>query len=340
VKDKLNIGVFRYNADGEVLRDMFQDELPSHPRVGNVDWQWSTLRFGNIVVPTAGPEFIEKNIDSYDLIFADMFEQPERLALFDKHNLWKKVVIFDTRDEPAFSRPELLDKCLLYIKRSWHDMYMPKNRDNILVLDFGILQSYLDVIPRNYYTRRDSAVTCTLNQSKRTGSPRDILVKTVKETDFPKDVNNDHSQVTLFYAPDSNATDYRNALNPPPPYVNWWYIYMHILNRTKILFTRTPTGGGTNDFRTYEAFSSGALVFMNRIPTPQPNPLIAGEHYIEIDENNLTKTMNIAKDLLRDNTERERIAKAGFEHAITYHSAKARVNYAMDEILKRLEKND
>ena len=246
------------------------------------------------------------------------------------------MVIWDGRpNSTEFS--EHKEKPLAYIKcsyRSWHE-----DIKNIIHLDYGILQSYIDVVPRGMYKDRDTAIFCSLQQGSRLTKTRDIIVNTIKTTDW-RATGPGHggilNTVTLIYTC-SQPRGYRNNPNPPFPNIDWWAIYMHMMARSKIVVTgaAAPRLG---DSRTWEAFSSGALIVIDKIDIPMPNPLIAGKHYIKFDFDNIPKTIATIKELLKDKTEREKIAAAGFEHAIKYHSSKTRVAYMMDGIIERMSK--
>jgi hypothetical protein len=349
MKDKFKIGFFCTDSHASMLLDLFQEALPNHPRVDSVDWEGTFTRFGKKVLPEVGVQFLINNITKYDLIFIELESIPPKLKLFDDLKLWDKTIIYDTKDDQKIVDPatyklstEYVDKCLMYIKRSWDEHWLPTNRKNIIPLDFGVLNSYLNVVPHNHYNRRDLPITNTFLQGKRANCPRDIITHAIKKYDWPV-INDEVMQVTLFYSIGyqigSGHVGYRTELNPAPPNINWWYTYMHILSRTKILFTGA-SHSATGDTRTWESFSRGPLVFIDHIPIPQPNPMIAGKHYIKIDVLDMEGMIQQAKELLKDEPERARIAKAGYEHAITYHSSKARVNYVMDELIKRLQEKN
>ena len=347
MKDKFKIGFFCHDSHASMIIDLFQDALSTHPRVESVDWEGTFNRFGKKVLPEVGSQFLIDNITKYDLIFLELESIPPKRKLFDDLRLWNKIIIYDTKDDQKIVDPttyetstEYVEKPLLYIKRSWDENWLPANRKNMIPLDFGILNAYLKVIPRDHYAIRDLSITNTFLQNKRNNCPRDTITHAIKNYDWPI-INDDITQVTLFYSigfqTSAGHVGYRLEQTPTLPNINWWYTYMHILSRTKILFTGA-SHSATGDTRTWEAFSREPLVFIDKIPIPQPNPMIAGKHYIEIDVSNMENMIKQATELLKDEPERTRIAKAGYDHAVRYHSSQARVNYVMDEIIKRLTK--
>lgn len=349
MNNKFKIGFFCTDSHAGMMIEIFQDALEKHSLVESVDWERSFTKFNKHWLKSVGKQFLIDNINKYDLIFIQLEIIPSVRKLFDDLKLWNKIVIYDIKDDQKFIDPvtyeystEYIDKCLLYIKRSWNIREVPKDRKNIIALDFSVMNAYLEVLPNDYYVRRDLPITSTLMQGNRKDVPREILVNLIRKTDW-QNINDEVMQLTLFYSTGFQVglghTLYRNELTPEAPNINWWYIYMHILSRTKILFTAT-SHAATGDTRTWEAFSRGPLVFIDDIPIPQPNPLIAGEHYIKIDINKPEQVISQAKELLRDETQRAKIAKAGQEHAIKYHSSQARIDYVMNEIVKRLREKE
>ena len=355
---KFKIAFFGGDSHAGTINDMFQDALPNHPLVESVDFEWASSRWGKSFRPALGQKPLMENIESYDLIFQNSHSLPNEVTpglidLLDAKNLWHKVVLYDPVDDSHFHHEEYRKKCLLYCKRAWEPIQfesmargafskdgIPVPIDNMIPLDFPLFQEYLDVVPMDFYYVRDMHITCTLNQAM-SGSARQMVVKAVELTDF-SDVHSNIMPIhkTLVYTSNyhlsSAATSYRDEMNPPLPKINWWYVYMHLLRRTQILFG-AGNHSAVGDHRTWECFASGALVVTDRIPVPNPNNPEPGKHYIKFDLNDIPGTMKIVKELLKDNTEREKIARAGLEHAIMYHSSNARIAYVMSEVVKRLE---
>ena len=342
MKDKFKIAFFGKDSHAGCMIDMFQDALPQHPLVESVDWETTFSRFGKAVLPMRGEKYLLENIKQYDLIFLQSGQiTPETEKLFDDLGLWGHIVLCDFYDEQRFET-KYLNRCLLYMKRSWQDYYIPKGFNNIIPIPPSVMSFYPNIVPSGHYGKRDLPVTCTLPQPNRgRGYPRDMVAKIIKDTDW-KLSDGTTATLTLFYSCGSvvsmAATLYRAELTPPPPYVNWWYIYMHVLRRTKILFTAIHSEiGDIGENRTWEALGSGVVLFTNKIEIQGLEPYIDGVHYIKIDINDIPKAINRAKELLVDEAELKKIAEAGFEFSMKYHSSKARINYVMEEIIKRLK---
>jgi hypothetical protein len=339
---KFKIAYLGGDSHAGTINDMFQSSLPSHPLVEKVDWEWTSSRWGKHVLDTTPKSYILEHLSDYDLIFQNPWELNEKdnpglLELFNKLNLWKKVILYDIADDSTFHFREMQQKCLLYLKRAWENYMLPKDLGNVIPLDFPMFQEYLDVIPMDFYFKRDMVVTCTLPQIDR-NLPRGLVVHTVKNTEWEA-IDGWITQVTLFYSSgwvlSSAATSYRDELIPLPPRINWWYVYMHMLRRTQVLFN-AANHSATGDHRTWEQFASGALVVTDKIAVPSPHLPEPGVHYIPFDISNPDKTIKVVKELLKDHTQRQKIAKDGLEHAIKYHSSNARVAYIIDEVVKRL----
>lgn len=342
---KFKVGFLGGDSHAGTIHDMFQDSLPNHPQIESVDWQWVGARWGQpSKLPCVGKGYIFDHIHEYDLIFQNPYElnendNPGLIELWDKLNIWPKVILYDIADDSTWHYEELRKKCLLYLKRAWEPHLFPKNPlDNARVIDFPLFQHYLDVVPMDFYPKRDMGVTCTLAQVRGKNTPRSIVWNAVKDADW-EPANDWITQLTLFYSSgwtlSSAATSYREQLVPAAPGIQWWYVYMHMLRRTKVLFgARNHTA--TGDHRTWESFASGALYVTDSIPVPNPNNPEPWKHYIPFNLQNPQETIKVVKELLKDDVERERIAKAGLEHAIKYHHSDARVAYVMEEINKQL----
>ena len=118
---------------------------------------------------------------------------------------------------------------------------------------------------------------------------------------------------------------------------------MHLLRRTKVVFTSTgfPSFWGA-DRRSSEAISSGALVFADKPVVQMSPPFEHGKHLFFFDSksaNGINEALRLAKSFISKERsgEREQIAQAGLEHALTYHRSKNYVDYMMEIILRELK---
>ena len=110
--------------------------------------------------------------------------------------------------------------------------------------------------------------------------------------------------------------------------------YKQCLYSSKVILHANPDPW-EGDSRTWEALSSGALVFLDRMVQPIEHPLVDGEHAVFYDlshEGLLTLEEKIAFYLDHDE-ERERIGRQGREHVLAHHRPINRTNV----IIERLE---
>ena len=107
--------------------------------------------------------------------------------------------------------------------------------------------------------------------------------------------------------------------------------YWRLLRRSQIVVTCNP-GKWEGDHRTWEAFASGALVFVDRMFTPLAHPLIDRKHCIFYDTSNegLERLKERILYFLRDTDRAAEIAKEGHDFTMKYHRASNRI----DEILE------
>lgn len=107
--------------------------------------------------------------------------------------------------------------------------------------------------------------------------------------------------------------------------------YYDKMFHSKIVVTCNPDHS-EGDYRTWEALSSGALVFVDKMITPVLHPLIHEKHVIFYDKNDLRDLNNKLHYYLKNNEIRETIAKEGNAFALKYHKSSDRI----DEILSHL----
>ena len=110
--------------------------------------------------------------------------------------------------------------------------------------------------------------------------------------------------------------------------------YFRLLRRSRIVVTCNPSQW-EGDFRTWEAFANGALVFVDKMYAPMAHPLIDGEHCIiyEASDIGLQELRAMILYYLKNTKEAEAIAKTGFDFAMKYHRASNRIDEILDVIL-------
>ncbi len=109
--------------------------------------------------------------------------------------------------------------------------------------------------------------------------------------------------------------------------------YKRCLFASKIILHANPDPW-EGDARTWEAVSSGALVFIDRMCQPISHPLVDGEHVIFYDPTD--EGMEALEEkifyYLSHDEERERIGRQGREFALSHHRSIHRVNAIIDEL--------
>ena len=213
-------------------------------------------------------------------------------------------------------------KCFAYFKRSWvaikwHEGYttkMPILRDaHIHPLALAIMDE--TIIEEDM--RRDIALSCSLRM-KKNHSNRTRVLEFMKKMDLQGNI-----QVGGFNRGgrgDFNAPDMRD--------------YFRLLKRSRIVVTCNPTKW-EGDHRTWEAFASGALVFVDRMWTPLTHPLIDKKHCIfyDLSDSGLKELRERILYFLEDTDHAEDIAQTGHKFTMKYHRASNRIDEILDVII-------
>ncbi|KAJ8601912.1 hypothetical protein CTAYLR_002704 [Chrysophaeum taylorii] len=116
--------------------------------------------------------------------------------------------------------------------------------------------------------------------------------------------------------------------------------YLAAMRRAKIVVTCNPTGW-EGDFRLFEAMSSGALVFVDKMLTPYHHPLIDGRHLVYYDNENRSDFLAKLDHALRHPRWARTVALRGFAHVLKHHRAVSWVDYILRTSLTALaERHD
>ena len=107
--------------------------------------------------------------------------------------------------------------------------------------------------------------------------------------------------------------------------------YYEKMFNSKIVVTCNPDNW-EGDYRTWEALSSGALVFVDKMLTPITNPLINEKHIIFYNRNNFQELKEKILFYLNNPDLAKDISQQGNQHALKYHKPSDRI----DEILSYL----
>ena len=213
----------------------------------------------------------------------------------------------------------------LYFKRSCVDRKKMQAMDygdlEVLPTAYGVTDDMVEP-PQDYDGTRNIAVSCLFNDNIAEGSgfkgARARLLKFAKALDdkyeFPMQVGT---------VSECGPTG-RSGMNAQ---------YKSCLFDSKIILHANPNNW-EGDSRTWEAISSGALVFIDRMIQPIEYPLVDGVHVIFYD---LTETgkKDLEKNIiyyLQHDDDREEIARQGREFVLGHHRAIHRINTVMEEL--------
>lgn len=252
---------------------------------------------------------ITNNIDECDYIFLD-FRDVKNYKKKKKKN-FEKLVIIDYRDGPN----DVFDiKCLKYFKRS------VVNKRNMKLINYN-----REIIPISYCLKEEVLQFKNLFEYNRyidvsvffdtNGSGyRNKIARFIK-TNF----RNYNTSVGLV---GKRGKTGRNSIQKK---------YYKKMFHSKIVVTCNPNDW-EGDYRTWEALSTGSLVFVDKMLTPKINPLINEKHIIFYDRNNLLELKEKILFYLNNQELAKKISQQGNRHALKYHKPSDRI----DEILSYL----
>ncbi|MBD3393032.1 MAG: glycosyltransferase, partial [Chitinivibrionales bacterium] len=306
-------------SKGSRYHAMISQGLYFHPDV-EVTYAMPFVSLG-AVVQEAGKDLSRSMIEA-DYIFRcndAHFGFDEVDDFLDRNDLWGKVVYYDKKDEPGLDMHRL-NTCAAYVKRSWTVGY---NRDPrpappkpILPLDFGLLSEYyVDPIP----AKKDIDVAYLFPPKPEIGQRRYRVYTGLMQA--RESLGN--SMIGMCTA---GAVRGRRALFEKPE-SNVLLEYLRALKRARIVFTAYPDKWD-GDSRTWEAFASGAMVFMDAATIPSPHPLVHCRHcyiYDARDPDSIRDAIAAARFYLRNDKARRTIALAGYKYAGNHHRALHRV---------------
>jgi len=229
-----------------------------------------------------------------------------------------KTVFIDYHDFPEWVSSI---KCKAYFKRSW---VVPairgygvikepiKRPPNFYPLTFAIMDEFITADN----PKRDIWLTCPLRAKNRHHNRLRVLETIDRMRIKGKTQIGEFNRGTMRAF---NGSDMKE--------------YFKMLKRSRIIVTCNPNPW-EGDHRTWEAFASGALVFIDRMFTPMVHPLIDGKHCIFYDVSG--PGFELLKEKIRyyiDNpSDAAMIAKAGYDFTMKYHRTTNRI----DEILERI----
>ena len=109
--------------------------------------------------------------------------------------------------------------------------------------------------------------------------------------------------------------------------------YFGQLYRAKIIVTSNPSNW-EGDFRLMEAFASGALIFVDYMYVPRPQPLLDNKHVVFYNNNNKTDLFEKLDFYRQRDTfqKAKKIAVNGYIHTMRFHRAANLVDYVFRTI--------
>lgn len=246
------------------------------------------------------------------LFYTTLKHNPEMGEMFDSD----KVVFIDYHDKPDM----IFDvDCLAYFKRSWvrsvaSDLKEPNSwPSNFYPLTFAIMDEF--IIDEDL--KRDVALSCTIRPHKRHPN-RPMVLNFIKNMSIQG--NTQIGELNQGSMDGFNDSDMQE--------------YFKLMKRSRIVVTCNPSRW-EGDHRTWEAFASGALVFVDRMFTPMTHPLIDGKHCIfyEVSKRGLEELRKKLVYYLGNINEASDIANAGYNFTIAHHRASNRIDEILEVIL-------
>jgi len=287
------------------------------PTLGEGTREFKLIKQG--LINNSRVELVDNKEES-DFIF--QFYYLSKHSQYFPHDLPpEKTVLIDYSDKVHWLSHV---KCFAYFKRSWPVMVKEENyvsrilvpRDSHL---HPIMLAIMDEFIIKEDVERDVILSCTLRRHRHRKKYKHR--NRIKVLDLLGQMNiRGKTQIEEF-----NAGHMRNFNAPDMK------DYFKLLKRSRIVVTCNPDPW-EGDHRTWEAFASGALVFVDKMYTPTTHPLIDGKHCIfyDLSDTGLRELRALILYYLKHTAEAETIAKAGHEFTMKYHRTSNRI----DEILE------
>lgn len=231
-----------------------------------------------------------------------------------------KTVFIDYHDKPYM----IFDvDCLAYFKRSWVEMVRERNYttkrpvsrpSNFYPLMMAIMDEFIVWDNVVNPIERDIAVSCTIRPHTKHPNRLRIL-------EFMKEMNisgkKQIGELNAGHMRRFNDSEMRE--------------YFKLLRRSQIVVTCNPSRW-EGDHRTWEAFASGALVFVDEMYTPMVHPLITEKHcvFYDLSDSGLSRLEHRILYFLENPDQAEAIAQVGYDFTMKHHRASNRI----DEILE------
>lgn len=216
---------------------------------------------------------------------------------------------------------------LLYFKRSYvrrvngvfkgYKDYVLKR--DVLPMTYPMADGYVQLqkqLKYNPFESRDFEIVCPLRDCPTRKRVRDMVKEYVETRNISK---------TSIVGQINQAS--RPTLDSK---------YFGMMGNAKIIVTANPTSW-EGDFRLCEAFSGGALIFVDHMFVPRPYPFVNDEHIVYYD--NMDKEDLFRKlDKYRSNLElMKSVAAKGYLHAMIHHRTVNLMDYVLRSVQFKLE---
>jgi hypothetical protein len=232
----------------------------------------------------------------------------------------QKLVILDEGDGSGHIRQVKNGNYLAYFKRSWvnkeNGTYSGKSSrfaHNYFPMSYSISDNYTDGLLRAI--DRPYSIVSTLRRNPKQparGRVLDWLEQAVKD----KRLENLTQHAIIG---EVNTAGRRGSLSGE---------YLDFNRNARIVVTCNPSRW-EGDYRLWEALGSGALVFVDQMHTPLPDPLRHGEHVILFDTHDKAAFLRKLTYYLMHPFEARRIALHGYLRSMRYHRTISRVDYIL-----------
>lgn len=287
----------------------------------------------------------------------DKYNTVVLLKKIDSEKLWDRVIVWDWNDGDDWW-PWGLEKCLVYFKRELN-WYGRTPGPKVYPLANPAFDLYFEMVPYDIYEWRDIDIGYYYGIMRHTKSNNDWshyrakIAKAIMDYEW-KEARGRLGSFCVDMSYTSGKRWQGNTIyDSPYPWMfpgipNTYYLYWHLLRRTKVVFNVDPQYGdhelGTyccgGAYRNMECLCSGALAIIYKPTTPMPNWFEHGKHcfFFDIDDpKNIREMMGIAEYYImpEHEEERKRIARASYELALNHHKTEHYVKYALDIAIQK-----
>lgn len=268
----------------------------------------------------------EEHVDEADYVFYLPGSSPWHRTECTNSSLADKLIVMDEFDGhnlfyPYKSKEEVVE---VYGKEMvWYYMYFKRsfvarrdgkfmghphlNRPDVYPMTYAIAEAYIQT---KFNFVREIEVLCTLRGNARMTTRQRVQTWIAEYTDSRHLKNAVTSQV-------NGAT--RTTVSKS---------YFAQMYNAQIIVTVNPANW-EGDFRLWESFATGALIFVDPIFVPHGYPLEDGIHAVFYNNNNRTELFEKLDYYRRNSEVARKIAINGYLHAMKYHRTVNMIDYVL-----------